>query len=473
MPIDRNTTLTKTLKLYALRSAFSAVAVLAAVGLNSCSSDEENSDDSSESLLDVTASLSDWSAQTGGFKDFQFIVYDIASSQAFRSLVGEGGNIKVTKVPSGHSYTAFMLDNEFRFGWMMQFADPKTGKNYQYFNLASGNLGALFPEGKLMRMSKPDSLSALTDLKFRDSNSNGIPDGLEPSIANNENAAKGNTKGDLTGGGVKDAVNPDLDGDGVPNVLDTDIDNNGIEDLYDSDLNHDGVEDQQKPFFSTTDQEIGANTIFHEVITDAAGTTSKNLRFIIEVPAQTPKSVKVVSGTFLAGSIYKGSTDAFDGNLYDDGTHGDGESGDKTWSATVTLASDKAFENNQVVVFQVVQSDGTLKEYLYKLSGKIAGTIDVTACENTGTAVNIAWTASDDLKSKTGVTLQAVVYDSNNKLVFSGSRLPITEAAQVVPANVFTSGQAYSCSVRVLSPTLIPGYPGSSQQAKPKTYTAP
>lgn len=472
MPIVRLTNLTQTLKRYVPRAATCAVAFAAAIGLNSCSSDDSSSEGSSGDPIDVTASLSDWSAQNGGFKDFQFIVYDISTSQAYRSLVGEGGNIKVTKIPSGQSYVAFMLDNEFRFGWMMQFADPKTGKNYQYFKLVNGALGALFPEGKLMRISKPESLSALTDLKFRDSNSNGIPDGLEPVLPNNENASKGNTKGDLTGGGVKDDVNPDLDGDGVPNVLDSDIDNNGIEDLYDSDLNHDGVEDQQKPFISTTDFEIGNKTIFHEVITDSAGTTSKNLRFILEIPNLTPKSVKIVSGSFLTGSVYKGSTDAFDGNLYDDGTHGDGESGDKTWSATITLASDKSFENNQVVVFQVALTDGTTKEYLYKLSSKIAGTIEVTSCENTASGVNIAWTASDDLKSKTGVTLQAVVYDSNNKLVFSGSRLAITETAQIVPANVFTSGQSYSCSVRVLSPTLIPGYPGSSQQAKPKSYTA-
>lgn len=444
------------------------------VAVTSCGKNEgSDGEDLGDGVLDVSASLTDWAVENGSYKDFNFVLFDTLSSRAYRNVVDANGRISLSKIPQSQNYVAFMLDNEFRFGWVMQFADTSDGKVYQYFNLLSGTIGALFPEGGIMRMSKPLSLRPIKNYTFLDKNSNGLPDGLESDVAHAENVSASNTTDDLTGEGGSDAVNPDLDRDGLPNVLDFDSDNNGIDDLFDTDLNHDGIDDQQKPFQATSTWDVSRRNIFHEFVVGSDNKEKTNLWIMIEFPNFVPKNVSVVSGTFLDGAVFKESGEAFDGKLYDDGTHGDGQSKDAIWSASIQLATGKTFNNNQVVVFKATLPDDTEREYLYTFNGKMSGTLTVSKCSKGTSGVDVAWTASTELTSKAGLSNQVLIYDADNRLVYSSARLAVSTSSLTIPTTVFTSGKTYNCTVRTLAPSPIAGYPGSSRQAKPKSYTAP
>lgn len=451
------------------------VTLVAATSLSFASCGKESgsgSSGASEQLIPVTATISDWAGQNNPFQDYVFALFDIDQTQIFRSVVGEGGRVTIDNVPNLKKYYGFMLDTEFRFGWVLQFSSvvQEVTKSFQVFSfLGGGSLGSLFPEGRIVRTSSAN-LSPATEFTFLDANNNGVPDGFDLDVANNENAEANNTTNDLDRDKILDPVDPDIDNDGVPNVFDGDVDNNGVDDLYDTDVNHDNLDDQQKPIYVANSAGVGFKHVFHEIVTNSDDSTSTNLWFILE--SKTPVSaVTVTSGTFLEDSTFVGA-EAFDGRLYDDGTHGDGLPADGIWSAHVTLASGKTFGPSQVVVFSVVGADGKQSEFVYKFPVKLSGNVSMTSCQKANNNVTLSWTVDATLTSHAGLSLQTVVSDSDGKRVYTSTRMPISTTTETISASNFVTGKQYTCTVRVLAPSPIPGYPGSSLRAKPVSYSA-
>lgn len=462
------------------RLAFAATLAACSVvslslSVTSCgSSSSSGSNDSGEKVIAVTGTLSDWDGKSEPFKDYVFMLVDAEDQRVYRTTVGEGGRLTVSSVPSSRKYYGVMLNTEYKFGWLMQFAATveEKNRNFQVFSFnGTGSLGALFPEGRLLIASLTDSLKPLTDFAFRDENKNGIPDGLESDVANNENASAKNTEGDLEKDKILDTVDSDLDNDGIADVFDNDVDNNGTDDLFDTDINHDGVDDQQKSFRAPSTLGIGYRQVFHEIVTNDDDTQSTNLWFILESKNKA-KSVSVASGSYLNEAIYSGG-DTFDGKLFDNGSHGDGLPDDGIWTASVTLAKTKTFTSDQVVIFKVTAADDKVYEFPYKLPSKLSGSVTMDTCAKEESNLKLSFTIGETLTKYPGLSLQTLVSDATGKRIYSSVRMPISATSDLVPLTNFASGKKYFCTVRVLAPSAIPGYPGSSLRAKAVTFDAP
>lgn len=461
------------------RLTATGIAICALVTLFVCATSCGSSDSTTPaapaapSIVSVTGTLMDWS-QNEPFKDWIFGLYDTASTLIYRSAIGEGGRLTISNVPSTHDYYGVLLDKEYHFQGILQFSATvdDEASNFQVFHFKnSGFLGALSIQGKVLTTSHAENLDPVKEYLFNDTNKNGLPDGFDADITNNENLDKKNTTNDLDGDKVVDSKDPDLDNDGIPDAFDADVDNNGIPDIYDTDINHDGISDTRKSFVNYGDTGIKFRYIFHEVATKDDDSTSTNLRFVLESGIKL-KSVTALSGKFLDGSTYTNG-DSFDGTLYNDGTHGDGSPDDEVWSAVVTLGSGKTFSPEQIVIFKAVTADDKTLEFPYHMTTQLAGTAVVDTCDKEDTNLKIAWTISDGLLKYPGLSIQTSISDVNGGRIYSSSKLPITTTSDLVPYSKLESGKKYFCTVQVLAPSPISGYPSSSLSSKAKSYDAP
>lgn len=425
-----------------------------------CGSDDSLSDEAAPATLRVTGTLSDWvmpdaTDKAARFEGYQFLLLDAASGEVQRAQVGSSGGFVMENVPAERNYYGVLLDADFRFGRLLQVASG--GKESQVFRLpASGTLGSLSIEGSLLRSSQQDTLSPVSGYAFRDTNRNGIPDGLEGAAP-----LKAAGAGDLDADGTADQLDPDLDDDGVPNSLDPDVDGDGVSNLFDPDSNQNAVADARE----TPAQ---AAAVFQDVVPGTAE-TRRALWIVLSGGSQTFASVKVSSGAFLAKGAYERANGAaFAGRLYDDGTHGDGLAGDNLWSALVQLPEGITFQGDHVLIFTVTRADGTTAESLFRMAAPLASTLGVNVSEWTesATSLDVSWQWTVQDTSEKFSAFEVLLLDATGTRVHSSPRLPATqETPYSIPVSLLSPAKTYACVVRALTPSPIGGFPGSATRS--------
>jgi hypothetical protein len=440
------------------------------------SSSEAQGDEFSTSKGDVSGILSDWSSNL--FVGYQFLLQDLDSGSIFRAPLGESAGFRVTGVPLAKPYLAFMLNADFRFGWILQFANSSSTNSKERFQAfrfqSSGSLGSLVLDGKLIRSSNENSLVPIKTVTFRDSNANGIPDGLETEISSDNFATTKNSTGDLDGDSLPDIADADIDNDGLPNVLDPDVDNDGIMNVFDADSNQDSTPDLDKGWKESPTVSIpklGFRHIYEQSTLNAEGEISTTLWFVFSTAERKNTAVEIVSGNIFTDGTYV-TGEPFAGKLFDDGTHGDGLAGDGIWSAKVSLIKGKVVSSNQAFLFRVRSEAGEISEFLQLSGGSLSGDLTLSFSPE-GKDIVTSWTGEANFLQKAGTSLQIQVLDSENKLVFLSERLLSTATSLKVPATYFTSGQSYRVLLHALASSPLSGFPGSAWTSRPSTYNHP
>ena len=427
----------------------------------------------------LTGSIKSQTGDSAAFQSWIVALFDRDSGEARVAEIDSFGGYILNSVDQGKTYTMVLLSPDFKLSsvFSMISADQEK-KVYQWFKPAGSELPLLVYNGPNFEFSDTSKV-ALQTFVADDSDSDGIPDGMETVVsdaaleairASDQTVTKAsNSDADLLpigvslstvdtdDDGVVNATDPDIDGDGLANWFDGDDDANSTLDIFDIDANADLVTDSGQ---TIGDHYFGSDVTFATTQYIVQDDGKQYLQFTTKlssglssstVTARGPTTLFDESVVSLTTSDGTDESQIWDFTLLDDGQNGDDLSGDGIFARKIKLKSGKTPKANQMVFIQV-----GVREFAYTFPNITAGSI------------SYSYSSSDRVITKSGTPFgsgqssylwSVTVYNSDSIVVHSSASIDGTTDTFTIPSDVMEAGSTYTAKIFAQSLDQVPGYP--------------
>lgn len=321
------------------------VAIGLAGGLTGCSGGDDGG--SAADTVTITGNLRGVTATVGEHAGWHLVFAERDSGVTRVATVSATGRYELKGAEPGAATTIVLLDTQMQLRAVLGFSGAAAQQIRQFFVL-NIRLPDLVQTGQSLQFSNHDDL-VVTDDWARDSDGDGVADGIADSSKLQPTVATPLAANDNDGDGVANDTDPDVDGDGIINRFDSDIAGSGIPNALNRDANGNGIADS-KEAISEAHFSKGAVYFVPQIIQYLAaggGVAETQMVFHAKLrPEWQPDKVVILgsSKTFSGVTTLVRDPDAntekekvWDLSLADDGLNGDGSSADGLYGRKIIL----------------------------------------------------------------------------------------------------------------------------------------
>lgn len=332
----------------------------------SCGRGSSNGSGSNYYINTISGKISSTTGSNSIFTDWIVVLINATTGICKSSNIDSTGSFSFKHINVNDTYTMVLLSQDYKLNSVL--AHKHELGLVQYFNFKNYSQSPrIIYKGLVFNLSNTDMIEFDSTYITSDTNSNGVPDGMESSSRfnltktlntnkNNQYTLVSSNSDDIDNDGIANSDDPDMDDDGIINWLDDDMDDDGIPDLLDTDSNADNISDSvsKNPKYYFDDKIEYIMLQLHRLYTSSS--TIQYLSYMTKILENTPTSIQIQSSddSFLGSQVEFYNTNnivqytSWDKNLLDDGYNYDGMANDKIYARKIKLASTSSIQSYQI-----------------------------------------------------------------------------------------------------------------------------